>query len=552
MARIKKRKQNGLIKTRKYLCPRICGKQSSAALCFILAGNGSNAARAQASGECRGRLFAPASHVLRRPKLNLDKMPHSLLHRKVNALLFAARFLPLALVFCLTGCAQKNDVAQNKESEKKRPYYEEFGFSDEEDALAFPGADGYGKNTVGGRGGKVIAVTNLNDSGDGSLRAAIEAKGARVVVFKVSGTIELESMLVVKNPYITIAGQTAPGDGICIANYGMTVKADQVIVRYLRSRPGGSAETDALWVKDCENVVIDHVSASWGTDETLSVSGSDNVTVSNCLISESLNVNKFGTHGMGSLVRGSAGQKVTFARNVYATHRSRLPMAGNYSSAEEDPVGFRFEFINNLVYNWSGQSAGKNHDTDSITWFNLINNDYRQGPVSAGAYAWSEGCSYTKMYMEGNSINGQVAENQWDLVEIEEDNINFSWENYKLTERFEDTVYENILPTSEVYDTLLADVGASLSRDQVDQAVIETIKNKTGKIINKPEQSAGWSGAYPDLQSKEPQKDSDGDGMPDEWEEKVGLDASNADDGALETKCGYTNLDIYLHSLLEK
>lgn len=456
------------------------------------------------------------------------------------------------IVVFLTGCAPKDNTAQQNDNEDKTPYYEQWGFSDEEDALAFPGADGYGKKTIGGRGGKVIEVTNLNDSGDGSLRAAIEAKGPRIVVFKVSGTIELQSMLVVKEPNITIAGQTAPGDGICIANYGMTVKADQTIVRYLRSRPGGSADTDAIWVKDCENVVIDHVSTSWGTDETLSVSGSGNVTVSNCLISESLNVNKFGTHGMGSLVRGSEGQKVTFARNVYATHRSRLPMAGNYSSAEEDPIGFRFEFINNLVYNWSGQSAGKNHDTDSITWFNLINNDYRQGPVSAGAYAWSEGCSFTKMYMEGNSVNGQVAENQRDLVEIEEDNINFNWENYELTERFEDTQYENILPTEEVYETLLADVGASLSRDEIDEAVIDTIKNRTGKIINKPEESAGWSGSYPDLKSEEPQKDSDGDGMPDEWEEKVGLDPFDASDGKEVTACGYTNLEIYLQALLEK
>lgn len=453
-------------------------------------------------------------------------------------------------IVMVTGCGSSKDSAKAVES--KPAYYEQYGFSDNEKPVAFLGADGYGKETVGGRGGKVYHVTNLNDSGEGSLRWAIEQKGARTVVFDVSGIIELETMLTVSEPNITIAGQTAPGDGICLKNYGIVVNADEVIIRYLRSRPGGSQETDGLWVKECKNVVIDHVSASWGTDETLSVSGSDKVTVMNCIISESLNVNKFGTHGMGSLVRGSDGQQVTFMRNIYATHRSRMPMCGNYSTYKDDEKGFNFEFVNNLVYNWSGQAAGKNHDTDSITRYNLINNVYLAGPVSTDNYAWSEGCSYTQMYMEGNMMNGEIPEDQYSLVEIEEDNVNFSIDKYKLSNAYEDSMITTLLDTDKVEEALLENAGASFKRDEIDTALIQGIKDGVGKIVNKPEQSIGWSGQFPKLESEEAPSDKDKDGIPDKWEEKAGLDALDETDGALETGCGYTNLEIYLESLIKK
>lgn len=447
------------------------------------------------------------------------------------------------------GCGQSSSEESKKE---EKAYYTEYGFSDESDVYAFPEAEGYGKETVGGRGGKVIEVTNLNDSGEGSLRAAVEAKGPRTVVFRVSGNIYLESMLTITEPNITIAGQTAPGDGICLVNFGLVVDTEQAIVRYIRCRPGGSEETDALWVKDSKQVVIDHVSASWGTDETLSVSSSDKVTVQNCIISESLNMNNFGTHGMGSLIRGSHGQCVTYARNVVAIHRSRMPMAGNYTSYKEDPEGFKVELINNLFYNWSGESAGKNHDVDTITQFNLINNVYVPGRVSVGNYAWSEGCSYTKMYMEGNCMDGSIPDDQWSLVEIEADNTNFSWDNYKLSERFKNSQYEAILDTEAVRETLTADAGASFSRDEIDTAVIASIDEKKTKLINKPEESVGWSGAYPELKSEEAPVDTDKDGIPDDWEKKVGLDAENAEDGAADSGCGYTNLEIYLQAVLMK
>ena len=171
--------------------------------------------------------------------------------------------------------------------------------------LAFPTAEGYGKYTVGGRGGKVYEVTNLNDSGEGSLRAAVEAEGPRTVVFRVSGTIDLKRALSIKNPYITISGQTAPGDGICIKRYPLNIGADEVIIRYIRVRLGNETgnDTDAISCRYRKNIILDHVSASWSIDETMSVYHCENVTIQWCMITESLfNSNHVkGSHGFGGI-----------------------------------------------------------------------------------------------------------------------------------------------------------------------------------------------------------------------------------------------------------
>jgi len=172
---------------------------------------------------------------------------------------------------------------------------------------AFPGAEGFGAASIGGRGGLVIEVTNLNDSGPGSLRAAVEAGGPRIVVFRVSGNIELQSRLKISNSYITIAGQTAPGAGICLNNYQFQVSADHVIVRYMRFRPGDNkaVQCDAVWVSKGRNIIIDHCSASWSVDETLSVAAEadelGNVTIQWCMIAESLNcsIHSKDCHGYG-------------------------------------------------------------------------------------------------------------------------------------------------------------------------------------------------------------------------------------------------------------
>ncbi len=446
------------------------------------------------------------------------------------------------LAMILAGCGEKV-------SEKE---LQELGFEEDEKLLAFPGADGWGKYAKGGRGGKVIRVTNLNDSGEGSLRAAVEAKGPRTVVFDVSGTIELEDFLVIKEPYITIAGQTAPGGGICLKNYALIVETEEAMVRYLHCRPGDTGgDTDALWVNEADQVVIDHVSASWGTDETLSVSDSDHVSVQWCIISESLNhsVHSKGTHGMGSLIRGSGGQRVTYHSNLFSSHRNRSPMCGNYTPITEDPEGLQFEFINNVVYNWGAKAAGKCHDVDSLSHYNFIGNYYLPGPRSGGTYMFSEGCANNKMYAAGNAMEGVVPEDQRSLFEVEDNMENFEYDSYLQEEPFESEM-ANILSAEEAFPKVMEGAGASLVRDHVDEAVVDAVKAGEGSLIDKVEQSVGWEGSYPKLAQTESPEDTDGDGIPDEWEKAHGLDPEKSGDGAEESRYGYTYLEIYLQSLV--
>lgn len=463
------------------------------------------------------------------------------------------------LALMATGCGDSGKDAKKTETDAKaNKYFTDLGFEeDTKDLLGFIGADGFGKYTQGGRGGRVIEVTNLNDSGEGSLRAAIEAEGPRIVVFKVCGTIELQSQLRIKNPYITIAGQTAPGGGICLANYGIITGTDEIIIRYLHSRPGDKAEEgDSLWVNESKNVIIDHVSTSWGTDETLSVSDSDNVSVQWCMISESLNqsINAKGTHGMGSLIRGSGGQKVTFHHNMYFSHRNRSPMQGNYTPYTEDPVGFNVEFINNVVYNWSGKAASKNHDDDSITRYNYINNYYRSGRKSQDTYMFSEECPYTEMYASGNSMNDVIPEDQTTMFEFSDEKP-VDKEKYFQSERFDFSEMANIDDADKLVDKVTAGVGASLNRDAIDTAVVEAFEQGGGKLINKPEESVGhdesWGSAYPPLVQYTPYVDTDGDGMSDEWEKASGLDPEDPSDGAAKNASNYTNLDVFLEYLVQ-
>ena len=215
---------------------------------------------------------------------------------------------------------------------------------------AFPGAEGWGKYTLGGKGGQVIEVTNLNDSGPGSLRTAVSASGPRTVVFRVSGTIELKSNLSISRPFITIAGQTAPGDGICIKKYPIVINADQVIIRYLRLRLGdeSGADDDALSGQFHKHIMIDHVSASWSVDETLSIYHCDSVTVQWCLISESMyNSNhEKGHHGYGGIWGGPHG---SFHHNLFAHHSSRNPRFASGCG--------NTDYRNNVIYNWGFQSV---------------------------------------------------------------------------------------------------------------------------------------------------------------------------------------------------
>ena len=422
---------------------------------------------------------------------------------------------------------------------------------------AFPGAEGFGAASRGGRGGKVLFVTNLYDSGPGSLRDAVETDGPRTVIFRVSGTIALESTLAIKKPFITIAGQTAPGNGICLKNYALSINADQAIVRYLRCRPGDNAKTecDALSISSGQNIIVDHCSASWSVDETLSASSSGqlgNVTVQWCIISESLNDSEHhkGAHGYGSLIRGGRGNGYTFHHNLYAHHHARLPRPGNYNDRSKDPDGFILDFRNNVIYNWAGQSAGYNADgsngTNSITKMNFVGNYYKAGVNSRGHLAFSESTPTAKAYFSGNCMNGEYPDDPWSLV-------TFGTLSNEAIEAYKQSSPVPVPPVKTddaitAFRRVLANAGAVLpQRDAVDHRIVSEVRSGTGKIINSEEQVGGW----PELKSAESPADADGDGMPDEWERQHGLDDSNpADRNADADGDGYTNLEEYLNALI--
>lgn len=421
---------------------------------------------------------------------------------------------------------------------------------------AFPGAEGFGSRSLGGRGGEVLFVTNLNNDGPGSLRAAIEAEGPRTVIFRVSGTIPLKSTLGIRKPHITIAGQTAPGDGICLKDYGLSIAADHVIVRYLRCRPGDNAggEPDAMSISKGRHIIVDHCSASWSVDETLSAStggGLGNVTVQWCIISESLNksTHRKGAHGYGALIRGGWGEGYTYHHNLFAHHKARLPRPGNYNDRNKDPDGFIFDFRNNVIYNWGGSFAGYNADgsngTDSITKMNFVGNYYKRGVNSSGNLAFSESTRSAKAWFSGNAMNGTIPAEPWSLVIFNK----FSPRDIQTYVQSEPITVPPVTTddAATACERVLAEAGAVLpKRDAVDKRIVAEVRTGSGRIIDDEDEVGGW----PELKSGEPPKDTDRDGMPDEWERRNGLDARDpADRNADADADGYTNLEEYLDGI---
>ena len=419
-------------------------------------------------------------------------------------------------------------------------------------APAFPGVEGFGKYTVGGRGGKVIEVTNLHDAGPGSFRAAVSAKGPRTVVFRVSGTIALESELKIREPYLTIAGQTAPGDGICIKNYQVNFDTSQVIMRYLRFRPGDEKgkEQDAFGGAG-NQIVVDHCSASWGVDETFSINKAANLTVQWCLVSESLyhSLHKKGNHGYGGLWGGPGG---SWHHNILAHHSSRNPRAsGNVDSGLMD-------YRNNVIYNWGFNSA-----YGGELWpRNWINNYYKSGPATddkVRGRIFLQKDPRGKMFAVGNFVAGfrAISADNWN------GGINFApdGEATEKTLRVDRpfVVAPVTTQSAEVaYGLVLAQAGASLVRDAVDRRVVEEIRTGTatfgasykggGKgIIDSQKDVGGW----PELRSLPAPVDTDHDGVPDVWEQAHGLNPQDPADGPRSTTPGgYSNLERYLNSLV--
>ena len=431
---------------------------------------------------------------------------------------------------------------------------------------AFPGAEGFGMYTVGGRGGQVFEVTDLNDYSNspapaGSLRAAVEATGPRIVVFRVGGTIALVRDLRISNPYITIAGQTAPGDGICIKDYNFRIEANDVIIRYMRFRLGDNAlqEEDTVTVYKGQNIILDHLSASWSVDEVLSADCSgdlytghfaNNLTVQWCMITESLNcsIHTKGCHGYGSLVRGGFNNKYSFHHNLYAHHKGRNPRPGNYNSYTTDPCGLIFDFRNNVVYNWGGSYAGNNEDTTSVTRMNFIGNYYKRGTNSTGNYAFRETCKYDRAYFSGNwhsGVGGYPAD-PWTLVLF-----NGTWtEAQKAAFKLSSPLPVAPVTTDDAvtaYSLVLADAGASFPvRDTADTNVINNVIDGTGHIIDDEDEVGGW----PVLASGTPPLDTDHDGMPDEWEFALCLDPYDPNDcNGDRDGDGYTNIEEYINWL---
>ena len=430
--------------------------------------------------------------------------------------------------------------------------------------LAFPSAEGFGAYSKGGRNGQVLFVTNLNDYNPeneepiiGSLRWACDTYGPRTVIFKVSGLIELKTWLTIFNPFITIAGQSSPGDGICLKNFGLNITTHDVIVRYLRCRPGdemgkdkeGGFETDAISISEfSENVIIDHCSASWSIDETLSIHSREpgnpplSVTVQWCIISESLNdsYHPNGPHGYGSLIRFTG--NASFHHNLYAHHFSRNPHVDTYLG------DMTLDFRNNVIYNYWNPGN---------TMFDPINMNYVANYIKPGIdtknldiaiYLVAEsstedsllGQNVRRIYPEGNILEGKDYINQWDMFYK-------VYDRNKMSEPFEvEIVYTH--PADEAYNLVLENAGAILpKRDDIDLRIVNDVKNGTGKIIDTQSQVGGW----PNYKSAIAPIDDDNDGLPDVWEIKHGLDSANNLDNNLDNdKDGYTNIEEWLNGTI--
>ena len=399
-----------------------------------------------------------------------------------------------------------------------------------EPPLAFPGAEGAGRFAAGGRGGAVLRVTSLADSGPGSLRAAIDAKGPRTILFAVAGTIHLQSDLVVREPRLTIAGQSAPGGGITLADHGLVIRADDVVVRHIRARRGDKGgEGDSIWVATGNRIILDHVSASWATDETLSVSGPRegpsprDVTVQWSIISESLrrSVHAKGEHGYGSLVRGSHGAAYSFLHYLWAHQEARMPRPGNYLSPADDPDGPVMEFRSNLFYNWGNQASGYNADKAARARYNFLDNSYLPGPDSKGRLAFREENSEARAHFAGNSMAGKIPGDPWSLVEGSDQ------PGYRLAEPLSIAPFTRE-PAAASAPRILATAGASCSRDSVDERLISEVRSGTGRLIDSPADVGGW----PDLSPGKAPTDTDSHAL-----------------GGWETTKGATPLETWLADL---
>jgi pectate lyase len=434
---------------------------------------------------------------------------------------------------------------------------------------AFPGAWGGGMYSFGGRGGKVYSVTSLEDSGPGTLREACNAIGPRVVVFNVAGTIQLKNRIRIRSPYITIAGQTAPGDGVCVRGATVCIDTHDVVIRHLRFRRGETNvanRDDSLGGNPVGNVILDHVSASWGLDENLSMyrhmfrpkdGAMDlklptvNITIQWCISSEALDTYN---HSLGSTI---GGHNSTFHHNLWANNAGRNPSIG---------MDGDFNFVNNVVFNWRHRTVDGG---DQKSTYNIINNYFKPGPATpdsavgyrvlrpdgrrapgdkTGPLEWG------KAHVSGNLVAGNeaVTKDNWDGgVQIEGGDPKVVGPKVRVEKPFP-MAEVPVQTAAEAYDAVLKHVGATRpKRDAVDDRIIESVRKGTVPdgtkqgIITDVKQVGG----YPQYKG-EPVKDTDGDGMPDDWERRHGLDPNDPSDAAKDCNGdGYSNIEKYLNGL---
>ena len=449
-----------------------------------------------------------------------------------------------------------------------------------EHVLAFPGAEGFGKYATGGRGGLVYRVTNLNDRGIGSLRWALEARVPRIVVFEVSGNIELESNLSIRYGHLTIAGQTAPGEGITLKNYPLIVRnSENIIIRYIRSRLGDEkfAKGNALTIRadsngrPPENIIVDHCSFSWGTDQTMSIGNSRNITIQNSIISEGLNnsIHEEGNHGLGSLMMG---QNISLFKVIWSsfTHRNPQIQQGNMTGTSF------IDMRNCVVYNWGSRAIEFTRNSNA----NIVNSYFKPGPATSQVNFANGNSSrrflnvlgssvppeeYGKLFLDGNFLPTiDLSPNQWAGVRNENSNLDLELlknrdSNGNLIPFFiPENLYSITLTAEEAFEDVLNNAGASFKRDLIDQRIIEDVRSgtstfrgsKTGifGIIDSQNDVGGW----PLLQSLPAPLDTDRDGMPDAWEIAHGLDPFKRDNNDYDLDPNYTNLEVYLNSLVSK
>ena len=411
------------------------------------------------------------------------------------------------------------------------------------DLPAFPGAEGFGAHTPGGRGGKVIFVTNLKDFGPGSFREACEADGPRIVVFRVSGTIQLERPITVTKPYLTIAGQTAPGDGICLRDYTFGIDTHDVVVRYLRSRLGDEKKEEADCIdllNGAHDCVIDHCSATWSVDECLSTSGmNQNCTIQWCLIGESLwhSAHHKGAHGFGSLARANG--PISWHHNLWIHNDARNPRLGDfYGRGPNFPT---FDVRNNVIYDYGATASGLTQGTLKV---NYVGNYLRPGPSSTAPKPINVGHPSQLTYFIRDNIyepdDALTADNTRFFTSVDY--------NGKREVTIIDTPFDapsvTTVPAKQAFELVLANVGATRpKRDAVDARLIEHVRTRTGKLIDSQKDVGGW----PDLKSAPAPADTDNDGIPDIWEAAHRLDPKDPSDSAHLAPSRYTWIEEYIN-----